>query len=58
MIAGLDAARPLDEGQRELRGAELGGPPPWLRAEAGDDAPAGARLAGLMLADLLHEVGR
>lgn len=58
MIAGLDAARPLDEGQRELRGAELGGPPPWLRAEAGDDAAAGARLAGLILADLLHEVGR
>ena len=58
MIAGLDAARPLDEGQRELRSAELGGQAPWLRAEAGDDAAAGTRLAGLMLADLIHEVGR
>lgn len=56
MIAGLDTARPLDEGQRELRSAELGGTAPWLRTEAGDDAAMGERLAALLLRDLLHEV--
>lgn len=56
MIAGLDSARPIDEGQRELRSADLGGPAPWLRAEAGDDAAMGERLTALLLRDLLHEV--
>lgn len=48
LIAGLDSARPLDEGQREIRQSDLGGAALWLRAEPGDDAAQSARLAALI----------
>jgi len=48
LIAGLDSARPLDEGQREVRQSELGGPALWLRAEPGDDPAQAARLAAIV----------
>lgn len=48
MIAGLESARPLDEGQRALRQSDLGGAALWLRAEPGDDPAQAARLAALI----------
>jgi hypothetical protein len=48
LIAGLESARPLDEGQREIRQAELGGGALWLRAEPGDDPAQAARLAAIV----------
>lgn len=48
LIAGLDSARPLDEGQREIRIGELGGAALWLRAEPGDDPVQAARLAAII----------
>ena len=48
LIAGLESARPLDEGQREVRQSELGGPALWLRAEPGDDPAQAARLAAIV----------
>jgi len=52
LIAGLESARPLDEGQREIRQSELGGPALWLRAEPGDDPAQAARLAGVIAAEI------
>ena len=52
LIAGLDSARPLDEGQREIRLGELGGAPLWLRAEPGDDPAQAERLATLIAAEI------
>jgi hypothetical protein len=48
LVAGLDGARPLDEGQRELRQSDLGGAALWLRAEPGDDPAQAARLAAII----------
>jgi hypothetical protein len=48
LIAGLDGARPLDEGQRELRQSDLGGAALWLRAEPGDDPAQARRLAAII----------
>ena len=48
LIAGLDSARPLDEGQREIRQSDLGGAALWLRAEPGDDPAQSARLAAII----------
>jgi len=48
LIAGLESARPLDEGQREIRQSELGGPALWLRAEPGHDPAQSARLAAII----------
>jgi len=52
LIAGLDSARPLDEGQREIRAGELGGAALWLRAEPGDDPAQAARLAAIIAAGI------
>jgi hypothetical protein len=52
LIAGLDSARPLDEGQREIRQSELGGAALWLRAEPGDDPAQAARLAAIIAAGI------
>ena len=48
LIAGLDSARPLDEGQREIRQSALGGAALWLRSEPGDDPAQSARLAAIV----------
>lgn len=46
LIAGLEAARPEDEGQIEIRQADLGGGGAlWLRAEPGEDAAQADALA-------------
>jgi len=52
LIAGLESARPLDEGQREIRQSELGGAALWLRAEPGDDPAQTARLAAIIAAEI------
>ena len=52
LIAGLDSARPLDEGQREIRLSEMGGAPLWLRAEPGDDPAQAFRLADIIAAEM------
>jgi len=52
LIAGLDSARPLDEGQREIRQSDLGGAALWLRAEPGDDPAQSARLAAIIAAGI------
>jgi hypothetical protein len=52
LIAGLDSARPLDEGQREIRQSELGGAALWLRAEPGHDTAQSARLAAIIAAGI------
>jgi hypothetical protein len=52
LIAGLDSARPLDEGQREIRRSELGGTALWLRSEPGDDPAQAARLAAIVAAGI------
>jgi hypothetical protein len=52
LIAGLDSARSLDEGQREIRQSELGGAALWLRAEPGDDTAQAARLATIIAAGI------
>ncbi len=52
LIAGLDSARPLDEGQREIRQSELGGAALWQRAEPGDDPAQSARLAAIIAAGI------
>jgi hypothetical protein len=48
LIAGLESARPLDEGQREIRQGDLGGAALWLRAEPGDDPAQASRLAAIV----------
>lgn len=48
LIAGLESARPLDEGQREVRQSELGGGALWLRAEPGESAAQADALAALI----------
>ncbi|EGD58960.1 hypothetical protein Y88_1022 [Novosphingobium nitrogenifigens DSM 19370] len=48
LVAGLESARPLDEGQREIRMTELGGSALWLRAEPGEDAAQSVRLAQIV----------
>ncbi len=57
LIAGLEGARPLDEGQRELRIADLGGIAPWLRAEPGEDPAQATRLAARIVADIAEGLG-
>lgn len=52
MIAGLESARPLDEGQREIRLSELGGAALWLRAEPGEDAAQSHKLAAILAAEI------
>lgn len=52
LIAGLDTARPLDEGQRELRSADLGGSAPWQRAEPGYDPASVPKLAAILAAGI------
>ena len=52
LIAGLDGARPLDEGQRKVRQSELGGAALWLRAEPGEDPAQSARLAAVIHAGI------
>lgn len=52
MVAGLESARPLDEGQREVRQSELGGAALWSRAEPGDDRVQAERLCALIVAEL------
>ena len=52
LIAALDTARPLDEGQREIRQSELGGSALWLRAEPGEDPAQSARLAAIVAAGI------
>lgn len=52
LIAGLDSARPLDEGQREIRQSDLGGAALWLRSEPGDDPAQAARLAAIIAAGI------
>ena len=48
LIAGLESARPLDEGQREIRQADLGGSALWLRAEPGEDPAQAEKLAAIV----------
>jgi len=48
LIAGLETARPLDEGQRQIHQSELGGAALWLRAEPGDDPAQAVRLAEII----------
>ena len=52
LIAGLESARPLDEGQREIRQSELGGAALWQRAEPGDDPRQSFRLAEIIAAEI------
>ena len=52
LIAGLDSARPLDEGQRQISLKELGGTALWLRAEPGDDPAQAARLAAIIAEEI------
>lgn len=53
LIAGLDSAVPLDEGQREIRQSDLGGSALWLRAEPGEDAAQSDALAALIARDIV-----
>ncbi|OYW46262.1 MAG: hypothetical protein B7Z36_04970 [Novosphingobium sp. 12-63-9] len=48
MIAGLESARPEDEGQREIRQSDLGGGALWLRSEPGESAEQADALARLI----------
>lgn len=48
LIAGLQSALPLDEGQREIRQSDLGGGALWLRGEPGEDAAQADALAALI----------
>lgn len=48
MVAGLESAVPLDEGQREIRQSDLGGGALWLRAEPGEDAGQADALAAII----------
>lgn len=52
LVAGLETARPLDEGQREIRQSELGGSALWLRSEPGEDPAQSARLAAIIAAEI------
>ncbi len=52
LVAGLVDARPLDEGQREIRQSDLGGAALWRRAEPGDDPAQATKLAAIIAADL------
>lgn len=48
LIAGLESARPLDEGQRLIRLGDLGGSALWSRAEPGADPAQATRLAAII----------
>jgi hypothetical protein len=48
LVAGLESAVPLDEGQREIRQSDLGGGALWLRSEPGEDAAQADALAALI----------
>ncbi|WP_420382495.1 hypothetical protein [Novosphingobium sp.] len=48
LVAGLETARPLDEGQRQINQSDLGGAALWLRAEPGDDPAQALRLAQII----------
>lgn len=50
LIAGLESALPLDESQRTIRQADLGGGALWLRSEPGEDAGQSAALARIIAA--------
>jgi hypothetical protein len=52
LIAGLESALPLDEGQREIRQSALGGSALWLRSEPGEDAGQAASLADLIAREI------
>ncbi len=52
LVAGLESARPLDEGQREIHLSELGGTALWLRAEPGDDPAQAMHLAAIIAAEI------
>lgn len=52
LIAGLETAVPLDEGQREIRQSALGGSALWLRSEPGEDPGQADALAALIAGDL------
>jgi hypothetical protein len=52
LVAGLETARPLDEGQRQIHQSELGGAALWLRAEPGDDPAQAVRLADIIAAEI------
>lgn len=52
MIAGLESALPLDEGQREIRQSDLGGSALWLRSEPAEDAAQADALAALIAAEI------
>ncbi|MDF8332252.1 hypothetical protein [Novosphingobium cyanobacteriorum] len=48
LVAGLESAMPLDEGQREIRQSDLGGGALWLRAEPGEDPGQANALAAII----------
>lgn len=50
LIAGLESALPLDESQRTIRQADLGGGALWLRSEPGEDVGQSAALARIIAA--------
>ena len=52
LIAGLEAAVPLDEGQHEIRQSDLGGSALWLRSEPGEDAAQADALAARIVAEI------
>ena len=52
LVAGLETARPLDEGQRQIHQSELGGAALWMRAEPGDDPAQAVRLADIIAAGI------
>lgn len=52
LIAGLESALPLDEGQRTIAQGELGGGGLWLRSEPTDDAAQSAALARIIASEV------
>lgn len=52
LIAGLESALPLAEGQRTVAQGELGGGAMWLRSEPGEDAAQSAALARIVAAEI------
>ena len=52
LIAALESAVPVDEGQREIRQSALGGGGLWLRSEPGEDPRQADALAALIAAEV------
>jgi len=48
LVAGLESARPEDEGQREIRQSDLGGGALWLRSEPGESPEQAGALARII----------